>query len=438
MPEPPCLVLSANPALTLRASGDYRATLPATRGTQSRAFTPPTSSSSWQGITRIREIEGAVYNRWCAVNRAELQAKPSWAVSGGSTTAGTIIQGAGFWNARQQAIASLRLGGEYEDGTTFNWVRGAQGAPLTTWPAVNGLSALPSWSGTAESLLWKYALNDADATGPRRLTSADTWTYGYCQTGDRLGNWLIEDMQAALDHMRLAVALTDSFDSCIYSATHVVVKQALDGSGNRTKLAGDQAYGYGNGVAYQEALYDDAVANWNAEITAYPYWWESATYNDPATLPYGNRMIRAMEVECGGRDGDNLNWWYTCRAYYQCPQWVFYPNVLTRVWPVQFKVWGTLYQYDSSLGDLMPLYGAGSGWQDVESGELIELEGASSWMYDADDDNFISPSYGLLSWNNPWDPGIDTTWPLLVNGSTNTRKAAHQSSYALALLWGWT
>jgi len=168
------------------------------------------SPNNWQSAAAWREIESAFHQRWRV--GGVLTNRPAWASSrDGTTAAGTDIQASAFYYARQTAIGLLLY--DCAQASHYFLKSGSSGNPGNTIPALHNTeqTGLPYWSGS--NALWQWVTGTGN-TRPRRRTSmsgypSSGWLYGYCQAGDIIGPWLLEDLQKAMRFMRMTVRIVN-------------------------------------------------------------------------------------------------------------------------------------------------------------------------------------------------------------------------------------
>jgi len=128
-----------------------------------------------------------------------------------ATVPGDDIQAAAYFCEKQELIEDLIS--ESVSRKHYWMDLGSYGSPPTSMPNYDGSSdgSIPTYATASD--VWQNVTNGQNY--PRRRTTmsgypASGWSYGYCQAGDIIGPWLIEDLQDAMSFLRYTAKHVDS------------------------------------------------------------------------------------------------------------------------------------------------------------------------------------------------------------------------------------
>ena len=160
------------------------------------SFTTPTTIQTKE---LYHQLQNAFYERYQVMCPS---ATPSWCLAANNIAADVNLQDNAFWKAWYDRVSTLLS----DAATNGSYFLRTTSAPPDYEDDVEGTISV--YNGSADlGALWAAAIGNSG--GPRRYTSANSWTYGRHVTGDAIGPWLIEDLQATLRCLKYTIRLVD-------------------------------------------------------------------------------------------------------------------------------------------------------------------------------------------------------------------------------------
>lgn len=242
-----------------------------------------------------RELEQSFYERYQVMAPAST---PSWSLPANRMAAAVNIQANTVWKDWYDRVTQLLTDAA---ANSSYFLRTTSGGANYEDDLEGSISI---YNGSADvGALWLAAVGNS--AGPRRLTSADVWTYGRNVTGDGLGPWLIEDMQKALKKLTHTMVLKDG--ACTYQPP-LYWDGPLPGDDDRTYMLQVNApwriyWGRSYSTSGTEQQYASAKTN-HDWLTGHQNLYREQAGNiveNPLVAEYqSNRLAAMMRVFYGG------------------------------------------------------------------------------------------------------------------------------------------